>query len=455
MRSRLLGLWKEHTTRSINRRIFRATLAIAALSVIVKFVAVFKELLVAWRFGTGDNLDAFLIAFLIPSLGINVIANSFSTSLIPTYILVREREGPENAQRVFSSITAGSLTLLGVTTLVLTLGAGIYLPWLASGFSAQKLKLTSDLMLVMSPIVLFSGMANIWGAVSNAAERFALVALTPVLTPFVTIVVLLFLRSWGIFALAAGIVGGALLEMIVLGLALKARGISLRPRWYGFDNHTRQIAKQFSPRVAASLLRSGATVADRAFAAMLPSGNVSALSYGSRITSSVVAIAGVALGAAVVPFYSRLAAHHDWRGLRHTLKRYLLLLVVLSVPLVAVLFFFSRAIVDVLFQRGSFTGSDAQVVSQVQSFYVLQIPFYVGNILVARLLSSLLATHITMWSAALNLVLTIVLDVVFIRQFGVPGIALAATCATVLTFLFVLTKSLGILKRKDESAVAQ
>jgi putative peptidoglycan lipid II flippase len=443
-----LTLWREHTNRSVNRKIFGAAVTIATLTAVTKVAVVVKELIVAWRFGTGDNLDAFLIASLIPALGINVIANSFSSALIPTYILVRESEGPEAAQKILSGITAWSLALLSLATMILILGAKLYLPWLASGFAAQKLQLTFDLICVMAPIVLFSGLANIWGAVLNAAERFALVALSPIITPSVTVIFLLLLKPWGIFALATGALCGACCEMVVLGGALKLHGISLRPRWYGFSDHLRQVVTQFSPRVAASLLRSGSTVADRAFASMLPSGNVAALSYGNRVTGSVVSIAELALGAAIVPYYSKMVAHRDWKALRHTLKRYLLLLLVLSIPVVTVLFVFSRPIVEVVYQRGSFTASDTQLVAKVQALYALQIPFFVGNILVARLLASLLATHITMWAAAIHLLITIALDLIFIRLIGLPGIALTASCAASITLLFVLSHSVRILGKQ-------
>jgi putative peptidoglycan lipid II flippase len=144
-----------------------------------------------------------------------------------------------------------------------------------------------------------------------------------------------------------------------------------------------------------------------------------------------------------------MMAHRDWPGVRHTLKRYLLLLFLLSVPVVTILFVFSRPLIEVIYQRGLFTLKDTYLVANVQGFYVLQIPFLVGNILVARLLASLLATHITMWAAAINLVLTVVLDLLFIRLMGVSGIALAATCASLLTFLFVLSQSLRILGKRD------
>ena len=104
-----------------------------------------------------------------------------------------------------------------------------------------------------------------------------------------------------------------------------------------------------------------------------------------------------------------------------------------------------------VFQRGSFRAHDTNLVAQVHALYALQIPFYLGNVLLSRLLSSLLATKITMWAAGINLVLNIVLDVVLIRIMGVAGIALATSCASVITFAFVSYHTIRILRRRAAS----
>src|SRR6266576_2711297 len=96
--------WTRFTTGSTNRQVFRAAVTIAALTCVAKLASMAKELLVARRFGTGSSIEAFLVAVLIPTLAINVISNSFSIALIPTYIAVREKEGREAAQRLLSGV---------------------------------------------------------------------------------------------------------------------------------------------------------------------------------------------------------------------------------------------------------------------------------------------------------------------------------------------------------------
>src|SRR5579862_7967297 len=72
----------------VNRRIFGAAVSVLAATVIVKIVATGKEFVVAGIYGRSDAMDAFLAAFLIPNLLVNLIAESMNQALIPTLIRV-------------------------------------------------------------------------------------------------------------------------------------------------------------------------------------------------------------------------------------------------------------------------------------------------------------------------------------------------------------------------------
>src|SRR5947208_9958088 len=126
-------------TASVNPRILGAAFTVAGLSVVVKATATLKELAVAYRFGTGDAVDAFLIAFLVPSLLVNVFAGSLSAAFTPVYIHVRETEGASVARRLLGSAVVGSAVLvlgvMGVLLLVTPFG----MQSLGAGFSAEKL----------------------------------------------------------------------------------------------------------------------------------------------------------------------------------------------------------------------------------------------------------------------------------------------------------------------------
>jgi putative peptidoglycan lipid II flippase len=442
--------WQSISTGSVNSKIFSAAIVVAGGTLFVKLIAVVKELVVAWKFGTADELDAFLIALMIPSLLITIIAGSFNAALIPTYIKVRDQEGRAIAQQLFSGATIWSIGLLAITTFVVIAAAPLYLPPITGGFNPQKLALTYRLLWVVSPMIILTGIGTIWGAVLNAGERFALVALAPILTSAATIVLLLLNQSWGIFNLAVGMIVGQLLEMMVIGGTLRKQGISLALKWYGFDHNLKEVASQYAPMIAGSFLMASTLLVDQSMAAMLPSGSVAALAYGNRIIALPITIATTALSTAVIPYFSKMVALNDWKSMRQSLKHYLGLIFAAAIPLTGLIILLSEPIVKLLFQRGSFTAENTQLVAQIQSCFALQIPFYIGCILVVRLHSAMRNNQMMMWGSAGNLIVNVGLNYLFMQWWGVRGIALSTSCVYLFSFVFLLFFLIRNLKAIDE-----
>jgi putative peptidoglycan lipid II flippase len=442
-------LWKNISSGSINNRIFGAAIVVATGTTLVKLLAIAKELVVAYRFGTTQELDTYLIALTIPSFLLNIIAGSFNSALIPTYIKVREQKGIKAAQQLFAGATIWSIGLLTIATSIMLTGAPVYLPKLIAGFSPEKLALTYRLLWAISPMLILTGIGTVWSAVLNAGERFALVALVPMITPTVTVIFLFTSPTWGVFDLVAGMVGGQLIEMTIVGTVLTRQGFSLRPKWYGFNADLQEVASQYLPAIVGTFLMCSTGLVDRSMAAMLPSGSVAALDYGNRIVTLPIIIASTALSTAVMPYFSKMVASDDWHGIRNSLKHYLMLIFAGSVPLTGFIIVFSEPIVRIMLQRGSFTAADALIVAHIQSCFAIQVPFYIGCMLVVRLISAMRKNHILIVGSAFNLAINVGLNYVFMRWLGVAGIALSTSFVYIFSFFFLLSFVLRNLKKID------
>src|SRR5262249_15961993 len=196
-----------------NRKIFRAASIVGTLSVVGKGAATVKELVIARWFGRGDDVDAFLIAFLLPVFVLNIGMSALAYVLVPVFADARQTEGQESSQRLLSSLALLSCAALLTIAALLGLLAPFYLPLLGHGFSPAKLALTRNLVYLLLPWIFFSGVANLAASILNACEKFALPALVPLVTPVLTIcLVVLAARRWGIFVLAFGLGAGSPLQ---------------------------------------------------------------------------------------------------------------------------------------------------------------------------------------------------------------------------------------------------
>jgi putative peptidoglycan lipid II flippase len=440
MRESIALRWSRWSERSVISRIFAAALTVGTLTLVAKLALVAKDVLVARRFGTGADLDAYLVTALVPLLAATVIGGTFQVAFVPTYIRVRENEGREQAQALLSEALACILMLLAAVALLVGLGSPWLLGWLGRSFTPEQLVLSKRLLWLLLPLVVLAGLSAAWSSVLTAAESFALPALVQVITPVMMAVgILAFGRRLGVYALGFGVLAGTAMELAVIGRALARRGISVMPRWRGLSAPLRVVLAQYGPMAAAGFISSGNGFVDQAIAARLGEGNVSTLSYAGKLVSFVLALGGTAIGTAVFPHFSRMLATDDIAGVRHTLKTYLPLILIATIPVTGVLMALSEPIVAIAFQRGAFTAADAHRVAGVQMLYLIQVPFAIAVQMGVRLMAAGLMTAQLGWLAVGLFALNAVLDVILAPRLGAAGIALSTALVAVGCFGWVYT----------------
>jgi putative peptidoglycan lipid II flippase len=439
---------------SVNRRIWNAATAVTVASLLVKLVATLKEFTVAGVYGRSDAMDAFLAAGLIPGLLINLISESMNQALVPTLVKVREQQGCESAQQLFSSAMTWTVGMLIAASVVVGLLARVFFPVIASHFVAGKLDLAVRLFYWMLPTVVLTGIASNCAAVLNTRGSFALPALATIATPAaIMICAPLLVGSMGIWALVCAMLIGAFVHVAWVASMMESYGYRFRMHWFGFSEPIREVAQQYGPVLLSSVVASGGLLVDQSMAAMLPAGSVSALAYAGRFVSVVLTLLAGAVSSAVVPYFSEMIAQGDWKGCKDTLRTWGWLTLLVSTPIALALIASAHFLIQVTFQHGAFGLADSAAVTPVLAMYALQIPFFVCSRVFYRFLIAMRRTDLVFYCGFLNLGLDVVLNVLLMRWLGLAGIALATSLWTVSTLIFLWYWSRQVLRTAIHSSI--
>jgi putative peptidoglycan lipid II flippase len=202
------------------------------------------------------------------------------------------------------------------------------------------------------------------------------------------------------------------------------------------------------------VVASGGLLVDQSMAAMLPSGSVSALVYANRFVGVVLTLLAGAISTAIVPYFSRMIAERDWAACSHTLRTWVRITALVSIPIAALLMGTSRQLVRIAFQHGEFGSQDTAVVASVLVMYAIQIPFFATSRIYYRFLVAMRRTDLILYCGALNLGLDILLNLVLMHWFGVAGIALATSLWTVSTLVYLWFWSRKLLSRASAMEAA-
>jgi putative peptidoglycan lipid II flippase len=421
------------------------TVTVGGWTFAVKVAGAAKVILAARMFGASDAMDAYLIAFLLPSFFIDMLAGPLDSALIPALVELRQKGERAAAEDLYQSMLTAAGAILVLAALATMATSGIFLPLLASSFPPGKLAVTEQLLWVMIAVAPLSGLSSTWRAVLNSEHRFAFAAAVPLLTPVLSIVAIVVAgKQYGVTALALGTLAGGTLEAVFSGIGAKLAGYRVMPRWTGMSDALRQTALQYMPLVAVTLVMTGTALVDQGIAARIGSGSVAALSYGTRLLGVLVVIGPTAIGTAVLPHLSAGVVAGGPAAVRQSLRTYVLVVLGVILPVTAAIIYFSEPIVRILFQNGTFSVAATQLVAHVQQASLLQLPIVLLLALEIRLISALKENRLLYHVAVLSLLLTFVLDVLFMRWWGVVGIALAGVAIRLVSSLYLSCKISGL-----------
>ena len=120
-------------------------------------------------------------------------------------------------------------------------------------------------------------------------------------------------------------------------------------------------------------------------------------------------------------------------NVRVAMRRWFYMICLVSIPVTALLIWFSEPLVRLYLQRGAFSVEMAQEVAHVQRFSLIQIPLAMSVALVLRSMAALRATRLFWRVAIMTLVVNAVADAVLMRYLGAAGIAAADSVAALVT----------------------
>jgi putative peptidoglycan lipid II flippase len=396
-------------------------------------------------------MDAYVTALALPVVIATIVAGSLGYMLVPIVAERLSQQGRAAAAVVASQVGLYVAGLSLVIAVAIAAAAGPITALLCPGFDASKLRLTADLLAVLSLLVPLNCLIAYLNALFQAYHRFTLPAVAGVVGPLVTIsYVVLFHDEQRIFAVAWGVIIGAAVTTAML-LPLMAQLLWQSASWrQPPDAATRRCLALLVPLTAGAVYWRLDPLVDRWLGSYLASGSLAHLGYAWRLISGLMLIGTSGLSTVAFPAIAAHAALRRTNELDRELAHAVRFFLFLIVPVCAGVAMFSRPVVQLLFEHGRFTSSDTAAVS-------LLIVLYVGVIfggglgdLVSRTFYAEQDTRVPVIVSAIVFTLAIGAKFLLVRRWGAAGLAIATSLyyginALVLLMLLVRRRTCAML----------
>lgn len=415
----------------------RSAVILTGATLVAQLVVMARELFLAAQAGASSQVDALLIATVLPtSLG-GVLTRGTLNALVPPYLAARSTGGLREAQRfagaVLLWVSLGSL----VVWIALDAFAGLAVSVTGSGLPAQYQSSAVQYLHIVAPIAFVSGISGILFAVCQAEEYFAPVAWATVGTSVTTLVIMLLLWDrLGLTAYAVGTLAGPIAGLVILLVAAMRRSIAPRPRLILRGIGLGAYARHSIPLTVSAAILQLNSIVDLAIASLIAPGAVSALRYGQLLVNVPAGAIGLAWGRAIYPALVRSTLLAGESQLANATDRALRYVIAVFVPIAALTSAVAPLIVSVVYSRGAFGNASVDLTSQVVFGLApvmvigMATPVLTGSINARRHGTLLLIGGI------MNVTLNSVLDVALGPTLGVGGIALSSSIATATVLVF-------------------
>lgn len=441
---------------STNKSIAKSAGIISAATLCSRILGFIRDLVMARFFGTGIASEAFVVAFRIPNLLRDLVAEgAANAAFVPVFSDYQVKKEKSEFWYLVRNILGIIFTLLLIIVVLGILFAPLITCLIAPGFihTPNKLSLTIKLAQILFPYLLLVGLTAYSMGLLHTFKSFVTPALGPsmlniamILSIFISVGIL----KEPIIGLGFGVLCGGLLQLLIQIPPMYKRGFRINLKKLRLDfSHpgTRQIARLITPRIFGSAVYQLNVFVDTMLASLsyiVGEGAVAAIYYANRIIQFPLGIFGIALSSAILPTMSHQVAENDLDSLKNTLSFSLRAIYLVMLPVSLGLIILSRPIINLLFERGAFTSYSTSITSWALLFYSFGLVALGGVKILVSCFYSLKDTLTPVRISFLCLMVNIILNIILMFPLKVGGLALASSISATLNFLILLS----VLKKR-------
>lgn len=431
-------------SKQFSSTIAGAAILITGVGLVSKGFGFLREIVYANNFGLQTNFDSYLVGAVLPitlNTSIIYLAQNF---FIPTYHK-KLHEGKERSINFLASSFWLFLLLSTCVSIILYISS----PLIISSYLTHKNPQVYEAVLQIFRIFIFTIPLNAGFAILSsyfqAEYNFKSPALSTLFQNIIIILlVVLFTKTIGVLAIPIGYLIGTALQLFYLIYLLKGRKELLAFRLFSEIGELKIADKTFLTIVFVEIINQLYILVDRYFFGSVDTGGIAALNYAFILFALPISIFSLALSTAIFPKLSQAFGSKDNESAEFNYLSGLRINIFLFIPIAMILFLFGDSIIQLFYQRGSYTANDTQLTYAILKLYSISLVFFSSYAIINKVVYGAGLVKQLLIISILVFIAKIVLNFLLVQNYKQNGLALSTTiCFIVLSvscYLVILSK---------------
>jgi len=427
--------------------LIKSTFIIMIVSLVSRALGFIRDMLIAKGFGAGMYTDAYNIAVTIPETIFTLVGLAISTAFLPTLSKIKAKNG----QKDMYSFANNVINILFIISLILFIITSIFSKELvfilANGFSEEAALLAIKLTRITLINLLFLSINACFTSLLQVNEDFVVPAILGLFFNLPMITYLLVFRNYDIVGLTIANVIGNFFRVAVQVPSLVKHGYKYEFAIDLRDERLKAILILIIPVIIGAGANSLNMVVDKNIASSLEVGSVSALDYAQKLIFFINSIITTSIASVVYPLMANMRNNGDKNGFVETLKKSIIYLAILLIPITIGIIIFNRDIVKIIYERGEFTEYAVNLTTLALLGYGVGIFFTGIRDILNSTLFSMGKTKITTINGIIGVAINIIFSITLSKSIGIIGIALASAIAMAVTSILLFISIIKIERR--------
>ena len=405
------------------------------LSVLLKPLGIFKDMLVASNFGVSSDLGIYFLFFGVSTFFSSLMYSMHRGSITPAYIKIKL--SGDNSLAYSLAVLSGVVYMLVIAVFCCILYVFIepLIHFFAPGFSADKVQAASRFAVPLTLLLASMAANDFFTSLLEAEQRFISTRLAQacISISLIAIILLYHQEGWSILlqGLALGYAISATIQVILYITIIRYSRINI----FKAIQQMKSILPLWPPMALSAMVANCSGIIDRMMITMLGGHELAIFGYADTLVSNINSILLLSINTAVLPVFSAISADKRNELCETVFKTYSYVFALL-LPVVMVINVYGDIFIKIIYQHGSFSKTDTDDVFHVLGFLIIAIIPSVGVILLARVYNVLLDAKITLYAALIATSLKVSFNYIFMQSYGVTGIAMSTVFASVIIVLF-------------------
>jgi putative peptidoglycan lipid II flippase len=419
-----------------------------------------RDMVIANYFGAVAAADAFYIAYRIPNLLRSLLGEgALVSSFIPVYTGYLSHKSEEDTKKFLGNM----ITFLGIVLVTITILGIIFTPYIlkviAPGFDpmSPKFHLAVLLTRIMFPFFIAVGFSAFFMGILNVHHLFFYPAIAPCLLSITELIFVFFVcpyMSLPVKGLAYSVVVGGIIQTVYQIYPIVKQNIKFTFNLNFKDEGLIKVLLLMIPAAIGVSIDQVSNFVDMMFASWLKEGSISALYYANRLTLFPMGLFAVAIATVSLPALSKSASLNNMKEFKTNLLVSLKFMVYGMMPALAGLVVLAYPLIRLLFQHGKFDNTASLLTTDALVFYSIGLLSFASAKILSSAFYSLKDTKTPVKIGIIAVILNAELNLIFMGNMGVGGLALATSLSSTfdaLALLYLLRKRIGGLGLKKMS----